>query len=73
MKHIKDLTVIKSIVDDISGPENLIQGQYAAGFAFTDFFLWNLASDSKVFFFFAVDNYYAQDLIFESIITQVFV
>lgn len=48
MKHVKELSIIKSVVDNISRVEDSGQGHFVIGFAFTDFFIWNLMSDSKV-------------------------
>ncbi|PKI35559.1 hypothetical protein CRG98_044013 [Punica granatum] len=44
MKQVKELSLIESVSVD----KNLGSSEYAAGFASTDFIIWNLATETKV-------------------------
>ncbi|XP_078443680.1 transducin family protein / WD-40 repeat family protein [Wolffia australiana] len=48
MKHVKELTIIKNVLNKPSSSEDLGEGHLVVGFAFTDFFIWNRLGDSKI-------------------------
>ncbi|KAE8671244.1 hypothetical protein F3Y22_tig00111983pilonHSYRG00058 [Hibiscus syriacus] len=50
MKQLKELSLIESVFADLKSADDLANCNYAAGFASTDFIIWNLITDAKVFF-----------------------
>ena len=50
IKQVKELSLIESVSADFKTADDLANCNYAAGFASTDFIIWNLKTESKVFF-----------------------
>ncbi|XVF32972.1 hypothetical protein REPUB_Repub17cG0128500 [Reevesia pubescens] len=48
MKQVKELSLIESVYTDHKSADDLANCNYAAGFASTDFIIWNLTTDAKV-------------------------
>ncbi|XP_077240486.1 transducin family protein / WD-40 repeat family protein isoform X2 [Tasmannia lanceolata] len=48
MKQVKELSLIQSVFANANFVEDLEQGNYAIGFASTDFIIWNLINDTKI-------------------------
>lgn len=49
MKQLKELSLIESVSADFKSADDLANRNYAAGFASTDFIIWNLLTEAKVF------------------------
>ncbi|KAB2052554.1 hypothetical protein ES319_A12G129200v1 [Gossypium barbadense] len=48
MKQLKELSLIESVSADFKSADDLANRNYAAGFASTDFIIWNLITEAKV-------------------------
>ncbi|KAH1073865.1 hypothetical protein J1N35_026193 [Gossypium stocksii] len=48
MKQLKELSLIESVSADFKSADDLANCNYAAGFASTDFIIWNLMTEAKV-------------------------
>ncbi|XP_058076183.1 uncharacterized protein LOC131224801 isoform X2 [Magnolia sinica] len=48
MKQVRELSLIQSVFANASSEEDLAHGNYAVGFASTDFIIWNLVNDTKI-------------------------
>ncbi|MBA0656195.1 hypothetical protein Goklo_008575 [Gossypium klotzschianum] len=48
MKQLKELSLIESVSADFKSADDLANRNYAAGFASTDFIIWNLLTEAKV-------------------------
>ncbi|WRX08182.1 WD40 repeat - like 5 [Theobroma cacao] len=48
MKQVKELSLIESVSADFTPADDLANCNYAAGFASTDFLIWNLITEAKV-------------------------
>ncbi|XVE77500.1 hypothetical protein DITRI_Ditri13aG0067600 [Diplodiscus trichospermus] len=48
MKQVKELSLIESVSADFKSVDDLANCNYAAGFASTDFIIWNLITEAKV-------------------------
>lgn len=52
MKQVKELSLVQSVFANAGSMKDLTQGNYAIGFASTDFIIWNLVNDTKVVFWY---------------------
>ncbi|XP_022757740.1 uncharacterized protein LOC111304949 isoform X3 [Durio zibethinus] len=48
MKQVKELSLIESVSADSKSADDLANCNYAAGFASTDFIIWNMITEAKV-------------------------
>lgn len=57
MKQVKELTSVQSLFYDQDSFLDLTSNLYATGFASTDFIIWNLITESKVYSLFSLSSH----------------